>query len=513
MALATIGVLFGGASLAYPLTLDSGVNYYIAREWFLRGALPYRDTFDHRAPGIYVIHGLCIALFGEHAWGIHLAELAAVVLLGCLAASAATPRGQQAPAGVRGMAVLASAVFYYGFFDYWCTAQCELWCSLGVICALWAVRHTSTTRRAALLAGLASGATLLLKPPAAPLVVVVFVLLVGRARAERSPHQGIGACLVYFAGAAVVLPAIALAYFAARGGVPAMIDVLIGANAYYIEHEPANFTARSAVRSLAAAWRFFAPFDTLLFSTLALGGAWATIARRATRSTYSVAGALVAAAITTTIMQRKFYLYHWILIVPAVALLASAAVRDLTLHAGRRRATTTLVAVAAAIFGFYVNVGGPFDVWARTTRATVAWAAGDADRAQFVASFSKLERFYAYRFNYADRERVGKWLGEHTEPEDKILVRGMAAEIYAIARRRAPGRFFWSLFLTLPTRAYHRDAWLREDRDAIERDPPRFVVAYADIHDGPDSVEWFLPLGYAVRERIAGFVILDRPLL
>ena len=509
-ALATTGVLFGSASLAYPLTLDSGVNYYVAREWVLRGALPYRDTFDHRAPGIYLIHVACIALFGDHAWGIHLGELAVILTLGWLAAAVATPRGETPAPGARGAAVLASAIFYYGFFDYWCTAQAELWCALGVVAALYAIRRTRTTNRAALIAGLASGAALLLKPPAVPLIAVVAAVLVARARGERRGVRGIGWCLFTFLGAACVPSALVLAYFCARGGLSAMFDVLLGANAYYVTHEPANFTLRSALRSLGLAWRFFAPFDTLVVGLIVVGGTWAALARRATRRTYGLAAYLFAATIATTVLQRKFYLYHWSLAVLPVGVVAATAARELTRHASPRRAAAASLACAAIALAFYTNAGSPFDVWARTTRATVAWSLGRVDRAQLAATYSKLDRFYTYRVDYGDRERVGIWLRDHTSADDKILVRGMAAEIYALSGRRAPGRFFWSLFLTLPTRAYHREAWLREDREAIERDPPLYVVAYADIHEGPDSVGWFLPLGYEARERFGSFIVMER---
>ena len=40
-----------------------------------------------------------------------------------------------------------SAVFYYGFFDYWCTAQAELWCALAVMAALCIVRRARTALR------------------------------------------------------------------------------------------------------------------------------------------------------------------------------------------------------------------------------------------------------------------------------------------------------------------------------------------------------------------------------
>src|SRR5580658_2324456 len=80
--LAGVGVLFGAASLAWPFGWDTSVHYYVGREWLLRGAIPYRDTFDHKTPGIHLVHAVAIALFGEGMWGIRIIELGSVVVLG-----------------------------------------------------------------------------------------------------------------------------------------------------------------------------------------------------------------------------------------------------------------------------------------------------------------------------------------------------------------------------------------------------------------------------------------------
>ncbi|MGH7297344.1 MAG: hypothetical protein ACRELB_20570, partial [Polyangiaceae bacterium] len=139
--LASCGVLFGAPSLAWPFGWDTAVHYYVGREWALRGAIPYRDTFDHKPPLIHLVHAICVRLFGEGMWGIRVVELACVVALGLACASLAWGRRDgRAPDGLRGLAVLASSVLYYGFFDYWNTAQCELMgttlCALVLVAAV-----------------------------------------------------------------------------------------------------------------------------------------------------------------------------------------------------------------------------------------------------------------------------------------------------------------------------------------------------------------------------------------
>jgi hypothetical protein len=46
-----VAIVLGVASFVYPFGRDQGLYYYVGREWALRGAIPYRDVFDHKTPG------------------------------------------------------------------------------------------------------------------------------------------------------------------------------------------------------------------------------------------------------------------------------------------------------------------------------------------------------------------------------------------------------------------------------------------------------------------------------
>jgi hypothetical protein len=113
-------------------------------------------------------------------------------------------------------------------------------------------------------------------------------------------------------------------------------------------------------------------------------------------------------------------------------------------------------------------------------------------------------------FSYARSEVVGDWLRAHTTPDENITVRGFQPEIYAIARRRHIGRFFWTTFLTRESRAYRRPEWLAEDRRDLIEHPPKYVVTLSDIRQGPDSNEFFAELGYHPVEEMGEFTILSK---
>src|SRR5688572_22198954 len=75
-------MLFSAHSLAYPFGSDQSVYHIVARWYLAHGAAPYRDTFDHKTPGIYALHALLIRVFGEGIWPIRLVEWLLMVPLG-----------------------------------------------------------------------------------------------------------------------------------------------------------------------------------------------------------------------------------------------------------------------------------------------------------------------------------------------------------------------------------------------------------------------------------------------
>ena len=105
-----LGVALGCASLLYPFGRDQGLYYYVAREWMLRGSIPYRDVLDHKTPGIYLLYALGVRLFGEVMWPIRVFDLVWVALLGCFAARVATRRGVATRQGLVGAAIFCLSV-------------------------------------------------------------------------------------------------------------------------------------------------------------------------------------------------------------------------------------------------------------------------------------------------------------------------------------------------------------------------------------------------------------------
>jgi hypothetical protein len=504
--LAGVGVLFGAASLTWPFGWDTSVHYYVGREWLLRGAIPYRDTFDHKTPGIHLVHTIAIALFGEGMWGIRLIELGSVVVLGWACAQIARDRAARPAPGLAGATILAASVYYYGFYDYWNTAQCELLAATCATLMVLAALRTRSPVRAGAAVGLLAGVTLLLKPPFVLFALVAIAVLSMRRRGHVAQLARVLGALAL---SATIVPGLVLAYFAAHGALDDLIEIVGYANAAYLENEQRLHSLGEVVDNAVVVWRGYSPVAGLLFVSSAAAIAVACVRRsRGLLVRWAIAAAMLAIGYLIIALQLKFYYYHWITELPAGTLMTAnvivAASRARVVGARSRLWVPALPSLA--LLAAFALTGAQAAAWLRTTVAAVRWLDGDWDRARFASTFQTWDGVRRYE----DVEATGTWIREHSAAGDELLVRGVAAEIYVVSGLHAPGRFFWTAFLTRPSRRFHREAWLAEDAAVIDSRRARWVVTWTQTTDGPESTSYFLPRGYVERTRIGAYSVLER---
>jgi hypothetical protein len=512
LAFGGLGIAFGAVSVALPFGRDQGLYYFVGREWLRHGEMPYRDTFEQKTPAIFFTHALAIALFGEHMWSIHVLELGCVVALGLVCARLATPMGEAVPVGVRGVSVLAAAVAYVGFFNFWNTAQCEIWCTTAALASACAAMRMTGERKAAIVGGLLGGLALVFKPPGGALVALAGIGLIARMMGGTT-HRLRRAIIasVTFGVAAVVPGALVVAYFAVKGALPAMIDVLVGANAYYVQHERGVESLYDVARRSHDLYKLWDPVSSLLLEGLVAGIAVGVVRRdRSLRNRHVFALVACGAAFLAVLSQLKFYAYHWAMVVgPATLVASNLAIDTASLVRWRMPSRSQILApllFTANLLAAFFLTGRAAANWLEEVEATTERLAGRIDDEDFARKLEIETPGYALH----DAGQVGLWLRSNTVASDEVAVRGFDPEIYAIAGRRYGGRFFWTSFLTDPRRAYRREEWLQQDRAQLVERKPRWVVALAWVHVGPDAPEYFTPLGYVVREEMSGFAIMER---
>lgn len=500
-----IGMLFGAPSLAYPLGSDQALFWYVGRGWLLYGAVPYRDAFDVKPPPIFLVHGLASLISGGGMWGIRLVEWLAMIPIGFLAASLASPDDEKTPKLSLALGVLAANVAHFGFFDFWDTAQCEVWCCLATLGGLYVIfRSKLATIRAAAFSGLLAGVVVLVKPPAAPMALVVFGAFV--VRHGSIDKRALAKSIAVFGGASLVPLAVTLLYFAGAGALGDFVDVLVGYNRAYVRDENTKFAGgvlaqiRKDVDNHGVWW-------VVVHASILLG----MIRSRGTaRARWFLAFALLAAAMIGIVAQRKFYHYHYGLIVAAHVLAACLAF-EVFLRRIRSRATNDGLRAMFAIVAIGTVFGSSIRgarMWSLGARATVAGVLGDRDRliARYAIHSEDID------WSWRSREQAAAWVREHSEPNDVVLVRGFDPAIYAMANRRYGGRWYCTHHITSPKVFYKRAEWTAQDRADIDRLKPRIVVARVPPDFGPDinDERWFHQLGYRSVERMPPFVLMER---
>ena len=518
----------GACSLVYPFGRDQGLYFYIGREWWLHGSLPYRDSFDVKTPGIYLLNALSYAWFGNAQWGIRCFDMLVIGVLGWLVARCATRAGEPLRPGLVGLGVFAASVFYYGHFDYWHTAQCELYCSAFALLAIVIARSLppAATRvrvvRTAVLAGLATGLAALFKPPALLLCAVGFVLLLerisadggGRARLREHVQRSALASVAFGAGTALV-PVTVIAYFALAGGLAELYDVLVVNNQHYVVQGRWADSLDEVYASMLEGYQRFDPAITWLWLALLVAlvhAMWRRDREAAVRRATPLV--LLLAAHVIVLAQMKFVHYHWGVIVVPLALGCAVIAHDGAQWIERERrpgvkrgrAIVVQIATAVLVTGTFFGSGSDFIAWVETVRGAVRYQQGQEERSVFLQRFALDE---PYRYAPARLEQVGEWLRANTLPEDLIAVRGFEPELYVIAERRFNGRFFWTTFLSTPSWAYRMQDWIVEDRRVFERAPPRWVLALDWAEYGVDSPAYFEALGYVRSQALPPFVLME----
>ncbi|MDB4988192.1 MAG: hypothetical protein JWN04_3370 [Myxococcaceae bacterium] len=520
-----LAALLAANTLSYPFGRDQGLYHYVGREWFL-GALPYQDTMDQKTPIIYLVFGIANLLFGEHMWSVRLVELLWVLTIGWLLGVGSAPRGELPAAGMRGLGSFFVCILYFGILGYWDTAQCEIWYTGFCFLSLVAVERSARPRLGPLSAGFWGGLACLTKPPAVFVVLAVVFALATRelGRGERGELDALPArikravlALAIFGAGAAIPTLITVLYFWARGGLADFYDVVVLCNTYYRGHESPAVEFTTPFASLRQWCAFTYPLS--LFAQLSIVGGLVVALRQrslALARRYTIALLFPLGGFAAVVLQGLYFPYHYSVLHVGWALALVFATQDLARHGpsllAKPRPAFWFSAASAFVFTIgWTTAASPFGFnlssdFFRHVGVSLAYNRGDIDEAAFDRSWD-IPGFY----DWSENRAVGKWLNEHSQPEDLVASRNFEPAIYAIAHRSSDLRFFWTAWLTMSKRAYHRELWLAQDAQQIKEHPPRFVVVFLHVHSGPDSIEYFQPYGtWVERMRGARLAVYER---
>lgn len=497
-ALFILGLGIAIPSLSYPFGRDQSLFHYVAREW-LHGRIPYRDTFDQKPPLIYVLHAIGILALGRGQWVIRAFDMVAVAITGWAAVRLTEQNGRGRLSA--GYGFLIVSLLYYVYFDFWDTAQIEIWEGMSVVVALWSARSCHRAWTACACAGLFLGVAVMLKFNAAlflPLVAVVLACRLAKQAEIRSIRSALALTAVGISAMALPL-LLMVGIFAYCDGLPDMCDVLIGYNLYY------------ALNKRTGEWATVCHFLFVRFamSTIVLAGTLVSCLAPRCRSRgermfepTAIAAAGWCLGVLSVLSQGKYYGYHWGVLVPfqAIGML-------ILLDAVRRRWQGAAIGVATllVVISFATApdwIGNHKVTYPRYLASWRAYLIGEVDRYEFVSQFKGLNGY-----SYQALEIMGLLVAGRARPGDGLHVHGFEPIPYVITGLRSPSRFFAEFPLIDGALAYRRQEWATAHQISLELDPPRFVV---DFSYRTDRISKRIAGGYHLKGRAAQFVLLER---
>ena len=293
--------------LTFSFGRDQSI-YAVVGEGVLHGKMPYRDLWDFKPPGIFLVYALAEALFGRGMVAIRLLEV-----LGMLGSVFGFVRladtfFDRPRVGLIGGAV---AALLQAELEFWHTAQPEVFGGYVTLAALVLATLPPHQRRRGWVwfgTGVLFGVAFLFKPPLGGGLFVCGAYLAKRERQRTGSTRGGLVAMAAVAASAALPILLCAAWFWARGAWPALRWTLA-------EFTP-GYTAIGWHDREAAGMLYYALEEAFFkFSALAAAGviAMASITplhSREREGTFLVLG-ILAIQIAGVALQGKFFPYHY----------------------------------------------------------------------------------------------------------------------------------------------------------------------------------------------------------
>jgi hypothetical protein len=433
-----VAALLRPATWYTPLFEDPAQNLYVGQAIFDGGA-PYVDAANNKGPLTYLLFGFLGVLVGTSNV---LLKFTVVIVTAVAAALVASFVSRYAGRTVGLLAGLTFALFSSTGDLLGYEPMTEVY-GMVPMTAAWYLASRGGTRSAAGAGACAAIATLM--NPAFGIIVPIAGLELWRRGRERATVAELFAWAVLGASA---VTSVVLFWLGLSGAIDDMLTQVLGHVTNNVGAGGAPASSQAFSDDTSGLYRFVATPAGGLWIAAAIG---AILAWRSPGLRPLAIPALLWLALTFVRVKVVDYeLFHqFYLALPGIAVGLAAGIASLWGPAVRNRVAIAALVLAAPVATLVI---GP------------QWRS-----LQLPAS----ERFGANN-SYALAEPVADFIRENTAPEDRIFVGGHAAQVYWLADRKAPTRFFDD-YPVLQEAKYKRE----RDR-ALGDDPPKAIVIMPD---------------------------------
>ncbi|MEP7292582.1 MAG: glycosyltransferase family 39 protein [Chloroflexota bacterium] len=461
MAVIIAVTLIALPTLTYPLGRDQGEFATIGRG-ILDGRIPYVDLWNPKPPAVFYVYGLAMALFGRTTEALRLIDLLIYPPL----ALALYWIGRRIANGRVGLwAALLLGVFYFSE-TFWTLTQNDgialLPMALAVVCALKAADEGKHSALWAFGAGALCAYVIWFKYPFAFFIGVV-LFGYGFIRAQRAAPLRRRDFLAFAAGGLLV----------GLGGIACMMA--IGAWDALVESArvTASYTAQgigdfgtALSTALGFRWQQWGALFLLALIGLIAGG------RRFNRvSRWWLVVVWLLAGAAMLLVQLKFYDYHWLPLLPPLALVGAGGIEAIIEGIARRggfqacTASTTRPYIAGlrgmAAFALLAALTG--GIWSRA----LPYLTGQEDQAAYD------HRFQAGEFIADESLEVANYLRAHAAPGDSLFIWGFRPEVYYLSQLNPAVRFIFQFPLVAN---WYPPEWRKQTADILWAALPPYVL-------------------------------------
>ncbi len=396
--------------LVEPLgvSLDES-NYLAFAEKLSQGGVLYIDAIDRKAPGIFWLYGAIAGVGGS--WNLFAVHATFFVLVTLLCVLAYRIGGKTAAI----LYAIFSACFPREVIS--CNAELPMLLFLILSQLLWvkAIRPVEGRRLGfAVASGICLGIAILFKQYAVLIFGGMALTILFYERAEW--RQRVGHWISISSVAAVGVIAVwASVYFHFRlqGADEAFWNHVLFDGLQYVG------SSREVKNEQTGPW---IAIGGMLASWPLLWWAGFFRARAWTFKSAHDAAALGAGlgALLTIFLSGRYYTHYFVPLIWYFSIWAAPAVHELW----KRRGSYRFLVVAFSLFPF------------------LFYSFFNLERDRFSKSWS------FSRENQAKVQRVGNWIRENSQPTDRILVWGMAPQLYVTSERGASGRFIFADYVS-----------------------------------------------------------------
>jgi hypothetical protein len=515
--------------LEYPFGPDQAIFAEIGRTIW-RGDFPYVAAWDQKPPAIYFIYA--IGIHGPLGLMRNLRAFDLAWLLAtCLVLMELGRRWWSLPAG-------AFAGFLYGAVyatttGYWYSAQPDGYIALPLALAL--LLYDLAAERAArepdrrqfearhaclLLAGMALGVAFQLRfimlalVPFFPLVEMAGLTWRERARLWWDRMLWLGAGFGLVQGAMLI-------YLVAGGALDDYIEATRFAAGYTRlggHYAPNGLTTSNYIYQVRLSFLFWSLGKLILTAPAIVGGFYGAFVLRERRVQRLVL--FVVLADLGIMAQAKFFPYHYLYMLPFVALLAGWGWDQLfrrLARAGGRRLAVTGGLLLIVLFGQSTPdvVDGAYWQW----KGYVDFKRDPVYRETFYDYFGS---WGGGPFSYRASREAAYYVARRTQPGEYVYVWGYDPLIYLLADRPSSSRFIYSFPLMSD---WAPREWQGEFLAELEARPPVYFIVQryegarwitGHVIDTGEYIGWFPPLQfwldqhYQVETEIEDYVIYRR---